>query len=89
MNLPGNISVISNPVTGNSFILKLTGCAKGNYVIRLYDAKGLLVMVSKFEHNGIDTIRSVSTGKNIPQGLYYLEVTDPEKIRKTISLIFK
>ncbi len=85
-NAGKSISVYPNPVTGQKIQLQMYGQGKGEYIINLFKINGEKVMSNRMSHSGNDVVRSIDLTKNLPAGIYYLEITDPEKNKATFKL---
>lgn len=82
-------SVYPNPVSGDKIMLEMRGQIKGKYIINLYSTKSEKIMTSSITSDGTDAVRSIYLVKKIPNGIYYLEITDPEKKRTILNLFIK
>ncbi|MEI9909686.1 MAG: T9SS type A sorting domain-containing protein [Bacteroidota bacterium] len=63
------------------------GQPKGDHSITLYNTHGEKVTANRIIHDGNDAVRSIALDKDLPRGLYYLEVSDPEKNRQTLKIL--
>jgi len=86
MNAKKGISVYPNPVTGHTLMLQMYGQLKGNHFINLYNTQGEKVTENRIIHDGNDAVRSIGLDKNLPTGVYYLELNDPGKNKETLKI---
>lgn len=83
------ISIYPNPVTDGILMIQMYGQMKGEHTINIYSTSGVRVVSSRIMHQGNDEIRSLAIDQRIREGLYYMEIIDPE-IKKTVfKLIIK
>jgi len=82
-------SVYPNPVSGDVIMLQMHGQIKGKYMINLYNTKSEKIMNSSVTSDGTNAVRSIYLVKKIPNGIYYLEITDPEKSSTILNLFIK
>lgn len=87
MNAKKGISVYPNPVTGHTLMLQMYGQVKGDHIINMYNTDGKKVTTNRIIHNGNDAVRSVALDKNLPTGVYYLEINDPGKNKETLKIL--
>ena len=87
MDAKKSISVYPNPVTGHTLMLQMYGQPKGSHFISLYNTNGEKVTTSRIIHDGNDAVRSVALDKNLPTGVYYLEINDAAKNRETLKIL--
>lgn len=64
------IQLYQNPISNNTLKLNITAQAKGKFSITLVDEKGKQVVVSFFNHNGEDGIKSVKLTGYVAKGIY-------------------
>lgn len=78
-----------NPVTGNILQLQLPAQSKGDYTINLYNHIGQKVMNTTIRHDGYQAIKNISLNKNLPGGVYYLELNNKENKKQTTKIIIR
>ena len=88
-NADKGISVYPNPVTGNTIMLQMYGQSKGVHTITLYNNNAEKLMTCSIIHTGNDAVRSVALDNNLPNGVYYLELSDHGKNRQTLKILVK
>lgn len=81
------ISVMPNPVTTNSFGLRLTDLDKGVYTLILYNSIGQQVYNSKLQHDGGTVIKQIQPGIALANGNYRLLLLGDNNTRLTVSII--
>jgi hypothetical protein len=86
MNARKGISVYPNPVSGN-MVLQMVGQVKGVHIINLYNSNGKKVMSSLIIQDGNDAARSFALDKNLPTGIYFLEIIDPAKNKTALTIL--
>ena len=89
MNTKKSISIYPNPVVDHTIFLKMSGQLKGEYIISIYNNSGKKVMNTKISLGGIDTINPIPLYKYLPKGVYFLQLTDPEKNIKTLRMLIQ
>ena len=82
-----SITVYPNPVVNRTLTLQLTDMAKGTYTIRLINMTGQVVMTKGIIHNGGNASQALDVDKNIANGIYQLEITNPDLTRTVRSLV--
>lgn len=87
MNARKSISVYPNPVTGHILLLQMYGQLTGDHIINMYNTNGEKVTTSRIIHDGNDAVRSIALDKNLPNGVYYLEINDPQKNKETLKIL--
>ncbi|RYY53199.1 MAG: T9SS type A sorting domain-containing protein [Chitinophagaceae bacterium] len=71
-----SLQILGNPVTGNSISLNLGAAKAGNAQVRLIGSTGIVVMDQRFGlSKGNNTIRLSRPAGNLPDGVYFLQVT--------------
>jgi hypothetical protein len=70
---PG-ISVFPNPVTGNSFVLKLTNIKEDNYTVNLYSSKGALILVKNISYLKGNNNYTINLAPAMAAGTYTLQL---------------
>jgi hypothetical protein len=76
-NAQSGITIYPNPVTNNTYQLKMTGQPEGEYQLTTYSSNGQRVCSNKVQYNGADAIKKVVLQSKLPQGLYKVEIRKP------------
>jgi len=84
----GCISLFPNPAVANNLNLKITNQQAGLYKVRMINSYGLPLMLQSFNYGGGNSIEKLMVTKNIPQGIYHLEITNPDGKKQVIHLVF-
>ena len=84
----GGISLFPNPAVANNLNLKITNQQAGLYKVRMINSYGLPLMLQSFNYGGGNSIEKLMVTKNIPQGIYHLEITNPDGKKQVIHLVF-
>jgi hypothetical protein len=82
------IKVFPNPVTGNTIHLQMIDQPAGLYEVKLVNSYGQYIMKKQILHDNGTRTESIMPGKNIPTGIYQLEVTRPGGTKMTMQLMF-
>ena len=84
-----NLIIIPNPVTDNSFSIKMNNNQHlTNTTIKMYDLNGRLINIQS-KINSSDNTINVQLGKSVSQGSYYLQATSMEGIIYSGKVIVK
>ncbi|MCW3092297.1 MAG: type sorting protein [Ferruginibacter sp.] len=86
-NLPGEIAVYPNPVTGGKINLQLNNMPQGKYAVRLLSPGGQELLAKEINHAGGTAAENILLPKHISKGMYTLEITIPGKYKSTISVM--
>jgi hypothetical protein len=89
MDTKKSISSYPNPVVDHTIFLKMSGQLKGEYIINLYNNSGKKIMNTKILLGSSDTVNEIPLYKNLPKGVYILQLTDPEKKVKTLRILLQ
>ncbi|MEP7238527.1 MAG: hypothetical protein ABI685_11700 [Ferruginibacter sp.] len=81
------IIVYPNPVINRSVTFKFTDMPKGIYQLRLINSIGQVMMISRINHSGGNTIQMMGIDKNIANGTYQLEIRQPDNTLITKGLV--
>ncbi|HEX8331270.1 MAG TPA: T9SS type A sorting domain-containing protein [Segetibacter sp.] len=81
------VTVYPNPVSEKSFNLQLNNKEKGTYTLRLINSAGQLVFSSMVNHSGGSSSQNVQLNKELPKGIYQLEITGEDRAKETIRII--
>ncbi|HEX8331268.1 MAG TPA: T9SS type A sorting domain-containing protein [Segetibacter sp.] len=81
------VTVYPNPLTDKSFNLQLNNKEKGTYTLRLINSAGQLVFSSVVSHSGGSSSQTVQLNKELPKGIYQLEITREDRAKETITII--
>ncbi len=89
--LNGSVSILPNPVTGNSFEIKLANVSKGNYKAEIYGNDGKILLVKYFVHAGGNNSYKIILPPGTAAGFYTVSVTNSsgQLIQKTSLVITK
>ena len=82
------ISVVNNPVQGNSVKLLLSNIAEGNYMVKLINALGEKVYENKISHSGGIVYKQLELNNRLTPGVYQLQVSNGV-LNKTISVLIQ
>lgn len=82
------INIFPNPASENNLNLQLVNECVGKYEIALINSFGQTLMTKTIQYTGGSKIENISPQKNIPKGLYQLEIKMPDGNKKAISVIF-
>jgi hypothetical protein len=69
------VTLYPNPVKGDQINLELSGLAKGNYTVSLFNQLGQQVMNRSIQHNGTNATQTINIG-TIPSGVYELRLAN-------------
>lgn len=83
----GSINVFPNPLTGKQFNLQLNDSEAGMYKLRLTNSLGQLVLNQNIKHSGGTAIHLIRFQKQLPKGIYNLEITGPSDRKEIIQLV--
>ncbi len=86
-NAQSEITIYPNPVTNNTYQLKMTGQPEGEYQLTTYSSDGQRVGSNKVQYNGADAIKKVVLQSKLPQGLYKVEIRKPGGGITTINVM--
>ena len=78
-----SVNIYPNPLTGPSFMLKLTNMAAGTYTIQVTGTNGAMLYSKKISHGGGTASQKVTMSHSLAGGIYYLTLT-PENGTSTI-----
>ncbi len=81
-----SLLVYPNPITDHTILLQMIGQLKGDHLIYLYNINGEKLMSTRITHDGGDAIKRIRLNQYLQNGIYYLEINDPEKNKKTIKI---
>ncbi len=82
------ISVFPNPVKNGVIDLQFQNQAEGTYAIRLMNKSGQVMVSREINHAPAARIETIPFDKYIPNGIYQLEVTRPDKTQLNINVIY-
>lgn len=86
-SIKSSISVLSNPVKGNSINLQLTKVPKGKYEVNLSGTDGKLIFTKLIQHAGESATYPVSLPATVSKGTYVLSVISPDRARQSQVLM--
>jgi len=89
MNTITGISSYPNPVVDHTIFLKTSGQPKGEHIITIFNNVGKKVMNRKILLDGSETVNNIALYKYLPKGVYFLQVTGPEKNIKMLRIIIQ
>ena len=84
-----SMAVYPNPVSGDIILLQMYGQPKGVYTISLFNNNSIKVISNKIIHDGNDVVRTIKINNNLPNGIYYLEISDTENVKTSIKIFIK
>jgi len=80
------ISIYPNPVSDHIMFLQMNGQPKGDHSINLFNRNGEQVMSKKIAHDGNDVVIRIDLIPGLSPGIYYVEISNTEKLRKTFKI---
>jgi len=83
---PG-ISIFPNPVDGEIIRLRFIGQQVGNYLMTLYNSSGEVLRTKTLYHTEASENHSLTIKKNLPRGIYILEITGPGEIKEFLKVV--
>lgn len=86
-NLQPAINIVPNPVTTNSFGLRLTDLQKGMYTLILYNNLGQQVYNTKLQHDGGSVLRRIQPDVTLTKGAYRLLLLGDNNVRLTATIV--
>jgi hypothetical protein len=81
-----SIQVYPNPVVNHVLNLQITGYAKGNYTLMLYNLEGRLAFSSSLNHQGGSGSVSIPLNSGLARGMYQLKLVGDMKHQQTILI---
>lgn len=85
-NIKSAISVYPNPLVNGKINLQFTGQPSGNYQVRLFNSAGQELLVKTINHLSDNISETIQLRKNLPHGVYQLEITGPGGERQLIKV---
>jgi hypothetical protein len=82
------ITVYPNPVKNGIINLHFNNQPTGNYIIRLLDKSGQVMMQKQVKHDDGTAIEIISLNRYIPHGVYQLQINTAPGFFKMIKLIY-
>ena len=82
-----SLTVVPNPVTGNTISLQLSDVDKGHYTLLLYNNLGQQVLMTGFDHGGGSVTKSIAAGNALSNGIYRVLLTNETGTSITTTLI--
>jgi len=79
------LHIYPNPVTNGFFYLQMSNMPQGNYIVRLVNSLGQIVMTKQTNFSGNST-ETIMLGERI-KGVYYLELTKPDNTMSSHKII--
>jgi len=79
------LHIYPNPVTNDFFYLQMSNMPQGNYILRLLNSLGQIVMTRQTNLSGNST-ETIMLGERI-KGVYYLDLTKPDKTMSSHKII--
>ena len=89
VNTRGGIQLIQNPVTNNMILLEMTGQIKGEYNVVLFDSRGVQLMTTGIDHDGVDGIKTILIKNHLSKGIYHLSLKDRQHINTTFKILIQ
>lgn len=83
---PGSIRLFPNPVVDKTFFIQLNDLPAGNYIFAVYNSASKKVYSTQYIHDGGTEAVRIDL-KNIPGGIYHVEVADSQQRYQTKVLI--
>lgn len=81
------ILVYPNPLPGRVFKLDMQELAKGTYQLNLFNSGGQLVYSQSWQHDGSNSTRIISLEKDIPAGVYQLQISGDNGFKRSRQLV--
>jgi hypothetical protein len=72
-----SISVYPNPLVDDKISLQLVDQPAGKYQVRLFNSAGQEIFGKEIDHAGGNTTQIIKLNKNLPHGVYQLEIIIP------------
>ena len=85
-NIKSAISVYPNPLVDGKINLQFIGQPSGNYRIRLFNSAGQELLVKTINHLSDNMSETIQLRKNLPHGIYQLEITGPGGEKQLIKV---
>jgi hypothetical protein len=82
------MKVFPNPVSGNSFNLRMVNQPKGIYDVKLITGFGQVVFSKEISHDGGNSMENIKMPQTAPHGIYRLEVKQKGGIATTINMMY-
>jgi len=84
-----SIVVYPNPVTKRLVAIHFNEMVIGDYQLRLISTTGQVVRTQSLKHNGGSVTQTLKLGSEIAHGVYLLEITNPDNIKTTKTLVIR
>jgi archaellum component FlaG (FlaF/FlaG flagellin family) len=81
------ISIYPDPVVDGKVNVQLNNMPKGLYSLRILSADGKLMAASQIHHNGGNAAKVITISNYIAEGLYTLEVMNPDNSKSITTFI--
>jgi hypothetical protein len=83
------ITIYPNPVTDDFVNISFSNMPAGLYKVNLYNAAGQLIFTKPLTHAGGNAAETMPFNKKLSKGVYQLEVSNTEAIKKLFKLIIQ
>jgi hypothetical protein len=83
----GSFSVYPNPVKGNDITVQIQNQLAGTYQVLLINMQGQVAFKNTISLNSSNMSQTISMGKQQPKGIYQLEITGADNIRRMTKLV--
>lgn len=82
-----SLTVVPNPITGNTINLQLSDVDKSHYTLLLYNNLGQQVLMTGFDHGGGSVTKSIAAGNALSNGIYRVVLMNETGTSITTTLI--
>jgi Secretion system C-terminal sorting domain len=73
------IAIYPNPVTNDILQLQMNNMPDGEYGIKVIDALGQTILTEEIDHGTFSETKSILLNKDLANGMYMLEIMQPDK----------
>ncbi len=80
-------SIYPNPITGKAVTLQLKYMPAGRYAVKVINSFGQVLALTNIEHGGGSASQKILTGNGLAAGIYTIEVTRPDKTKRSINVV--
>jgi hypothetical protein len=81
------VTIFPNPITDNTFSIRLINYTKGKYLVTLRNTSGNVIMTRSIDHMGKTSIYPINIQRSMNAGIYFVEVSGNST--STINKLFK
>lgn len=69
-----DIKIVPNPVKDQQVNIQFNNIPKGSYTLQIFNAAGQQMLRQSFDYDGIVTNKIITLAKNLPPGIYHLQI---------------